>query len=150
MIKSKINLVLITFLFLLVFLSGCTEYRIKNKLEGLWAVDINDEIIEKNGWFDILGNTIYLEADFSCRGLAFKNTKKETGRLNEDGLWEIVLDKDEIYIILNVTDNPINGKYKVDFYRDYENKLLKMKLSNSTTEFTCAKFFQNFDRVKNW
>lgn len=141
----------ITTLFILIFITGCMMNSIENKAEGLWAVDISDDMIEKNGWHDIGGNTFYLRSDFSCSALIFKDPNHIIKTVNEKGTWQIIQNENgEAVIDIDVPGNPMNGKYKIEFYRDYTNKLLKMKLSNSTTEFTCAKFFQNFDRIKNW
>jgi len=136
-------------IFFVIIISGCTTNNTKSKLVGLWSVDIDDEIIRQNQWDNILGNVIILKSDFSCKGIVFFDPKTKE-RLNSEGTWSIIHFNNTDSIEFIIPGNSMSGKYKLDFYRDYTNKLLKIKLSNSNISFTCSKFLQNFDRIYNW
>lgn len=144
----RIN-IFITFICYLISATSCKKNDLEDKLIGAWSVDINSAIIERNNWQNIYGNTFTLENDFSCSVLPFKNILTDKFYpLN--GTWKCFSNNQQDTLIFNVPENPMNGKYEIVFYKDYDRKLLKMKLSNDSLEFTCSKFLQNFDTVRDW
>lgn len=128
---------------------GCKRTGLDRKLTGLWSIDINAEVVERNNWGDMLGNGISLRSDFTCRIPGFM-IEETNDRYNSEGTWQSLSVDGRDSLIIDVKDHPMNGRYKIEFYRDTKKELLKMRISNSTTEFTCAKFFQDPDRVSNW
>lgn len=129
--------------------TGCIKSSLEDKLVGAWSVDINSVTIERNNWHNIYGNTFTLKKDFSCEVLPFKDHVTDKFYPSH-GIWNTISHKGQDSLVLSVQNNPMNGKYKIEFYRDFNKKLLKIKLSNESVEFTCSKFIQNFDSVEDW
>ena len=128
---------------------GCKS-ALDRKLAGLWFIDINAEVVERNNWDNILGNGFNLESDFTCDMVAFRNVIT-SGRHNSHGTWQSFSVNGQDSLIIDVKDHPLSGRYKVEFYKDTEMEHLKMRVSNFRVEFTCAKFsFQNPAKVRNW
>ena len=146
----KIKFKLYTNLFFCFFyILGCNKNSLEDKLIGIWTVDINPIVIERNDWVNIYGNIFSLNSDFTCEVLPFLN-----GKTNEfyksKGTWLMISSNKCDSLFFNVPDHPMNGKYKIELYKDIDKKLLKMKLSKDSIQFTCSKFLQNFDKTKDW
>ena len=146
--KDSIRIYRVLFHFIcFFFIIGCNKGDLDNKLIGVWSIDINQTVVDRNNWQNILSNILALESDFTCSGISFYDTISDK-RFNKKGTWQSISKNGQDSIILNIRDNPMNGRYKIEFYRDFEKKLLKMRLSNDYIEFTCSKFLQNFDGVR--
>lgn len=133
---------------------GCKRTELDRKLTGVWAmdlwsIDINAETIEGSEWEGVLGNLLSFESDFTCRMPRFKNIAAND-YYDSCGTWQSSSFNGQDSLIIDVNNHPMSGRYKIEFYRDTEKELLKIRLSNSGVEFTCAKFLQNPDRVRNW
>ncbi|HET7732997.1 MAG TPA: hypothetical protein VFK73_04085 [Paludibacter sp.] len=56
---------------------------------------------------------------------------------DDKGKW--FLNSTEDTVFFDVPKNPLYGRYKVKFYKDYDNLKFKMKLSNDSTVLICSK-----------
>jgi hypothetical protein len=135
------------FLFFIIF-SGCTKDA-KDKLVGTWSVDIDNTVVEKNKWYDITSNMLIFKADYTFNGVSFFDPTKGISS-SSIGKWAYFSINNKDSVIIDIPDNPISGRYEVIFYKDYEKKLLKIKMKNDSIDFTAAKFLQDFDRNEDW
>lgn len=146
--KTKLLFYIILFFCAFHFI-GCSKNSLEDKLIGVWTVDINPIVIKKNNWTNIYGNIFSLDSDFTCEVLPFLNDETDEFYKSK-GTWLMISNNRCDSIFFNVPDHPMNGKYKIELYKDIDKKLLKMKLSKDSIEFTCSKFLQNFDKTKDW
>ncbi len=123
---------------------GCDKSN-KNKLIGTWIVDIDDHIMQKNNWYNLLDNMLIFRRDQTCSGISFYNPQTKT-EISGNGKWRCFSNNNIDYIILDIPNNSMNGKYEITFYKD--RKLLRMKMKNDHIEFTASKFSLDFNNAE--
>lgn len=122
-----LNIYVVVFFLLLL---SCTN-KTNKRLRGSWSVDLDSSIVSHRNW-DIVGNSIDLNKKDCILPRIFKN------KLNQDsGRWYFNSTEDSIFF--DVPENPLNGKYKVQFYKDYDKLQFKMRLTNDSTLLICSK-----------
>ena len=128
-------------IFLTVTLSllfSCTPEH-KTKLIGTWTIDhviVNGQ--EKNYLF--LSNLATFKKDGTC-SIPTKDRDE-----NRKGRWFIEKRDTNLILILDVKNNDFNGKYKLEYWKDSENKLLKAVLFNGDNlRITCSKILHNYE-----
>ena len=128
-IKSKNNKFYCLVLLFFIFIS-CTNKNEK-KIIGLWSIEIDSCIVYHREW-RIVDNLIIFESDNSVK---LPEIFPQKVKANE-GKWKIV-NNDSIYFI--APNNPLHGKYKFHFYKDYKNQQFKAKFTNDSTTIICSK-----------
>jgi len=124
--KSKFYcLVLIFFIF-----TSCTNKNEK-KIIGLWSIEIDSSNVYHRNW-RIVDNLILFESNYSFK---LPEIFPQKVKANE-GKWKII-NNDSIYFI--APNNPLHGKYKFCFYKDYRNMQFKVKFTNDSTIIICSK-----------
>lgn len=109
----------------------------KEKLVGWWAID------------DITINGVYRKVDLSVNAFTFENSgycrlpKVELKGIN-DGQWRIEKDEDDRYLIIESKNNPLVGRYRLNYFKDPKKKLYRMSLQSDSIEMVCSKAFQNY------
>jgi len=133
-IKSKKSKFYYLILILFIFTS-CTNKNEK-KIIGLWSIEIDSSIVYKRDW-RIIENLLIFESNYSCKLPEIFPQKVK----DNEGIWKI-LNQDSIFFI--APNNPLHGKYKFCFYKDYKNQLFKAKFTNDSTVIICSKSIIGF------
>lgn len=125
----------LVFFVLLILLGSCNTE--KRKLVGWWAIDsitINGE----NRKIDLSVNAFTFENNGDCRlpMLEFNGIKS--------GRWRIEKDEDDRYLIIESSDNPLVGRYRMTYFKDPKKKLYRMSLQSDSIEMVCSKAFQRY------
>lgn len=131
---NQLKTILVFFVALMLF-SSCNMER--EKLVGWWAIDsiiINGE----NRKIDLSVNAFAFEDNGYCRlpMLEFKGI--------ESGQWRIEKDEDDRYLIIESSDNPLVGRYRMIYFKDPKKKLYKMSLQSDRIEMVCSKALQKY------
>ncbi len=136
------------FFILIIFLSSCTS-PLDRKLIGIWTIDIDSLETTNPIWLDVLGNGLVLNDNHTALLPGFFNIDVN---YMDDITWESISEEKSNTICFQTSpDHPMSGKFKITFYRDYKEKLFKMKLENDNTVIICRKALQNFGRDNpNW
>ncbi|MBF0575567.1 hypothetical protein [Dysgonomonas sp. GY617] len=134
------------FFILIIFLSSCTS-RLDRKLTGIWSIDIDSLSTDNPLWYNFLDNMFILRNDHTASLPAILNLDINY----TDGIkWETVNGEVSDSIYFHTQEHPMSGKFKITFYRDYKEKLFKMRLENDNTVIICRKGLQNFDKKIDW
>ena len=142
--------ILILFVACLVF-NSCTNRKVKNVIEGWWTIDT---IYYKNYNIKtcLISNSLNLKFDVKSKFPVALNNCEPIIKNNYDQLAEIKLsnsDKlnDSIPFRLKIaTQNEIfAGTYKIVFYKDVPNHLLKMEIFSDKLYIVCRKGLFDFD-----
>lgn len=135
------------FFILIIFLSSCTS-SLDRKLTGIWSIDIDSLETTNMVWLDCIGNGLVLEDDHTALLPGFFNIDINS---KNDIKWESISDEGGNAIYFHTSpDNPMQGKFKITFYKDYKEKLFKMKLENENTVIICRKGLQSFWDDPSW
>jgi hypothetical protein len=113
------------------------------KLIGIWSIDVDSLRTTNPVWFDFLDNGLFFDKDHTARLPGIFNIDINY----TDGIkWETVNGEVSDSIYFHTQEHPMSGKFKITFYREYREKLFKMKLENENNIIICRKALQNFDR----
>lgn len=143
--------VCVLFVFNTVLFSGCSSNsNLNNGVCGGWSIDtlyfIDDDItacMVINGITFEENRVVLLPVtEYFCEGFE---------EYVDKGEWDII-DNDSIsnQLIITTKNHFFNGIHRIEFYPDYQNKLLKMRISSDSLYVVCRKFFVNFDKSINF
>ncbi len=130
-------------LMLLFLLVSCHTKTVR-RLDGWWAMELDSCYVttcSDSSWY-VLSNTILIDDDKSCI-LPLVSTLKNA--IDRSGSWSLIQDKNSPdSIIFDVPGHPLQGKYQLTFYKDYDRMEFKMKLENDSTHLVAYKFVIDF------
>lgn len=127
-----------------LILSSCVN-KTEKRIIGDWSIDLDSCRVCHRKW-DILGNSITFYKDYACSlPEIFQQSQNDNV-----GRWFLHHSIESDSLFLDVPNNPLYGKYKIELYKDYKNQLFKMKLENDSTILVCSKFLQNFNSNTDW
>lgn len=131
---NLLKMILVIFSVSVLFSFCNTE---KEKLVGWWAID-SIKIDGVNRKVDLSVNAFTFEGDGDCRlpMLEFKGI--------ESGHWRIEKDEDDRYLIIESSDNPLVGRYRMIYFKDPKKKLYRMSLQSDAIEMVCSKALQKY------
>jgi hypothetical protein len=117
------------------------------KLVGFWSIDLDSLRATNSDWNSILENMFILKDDYTASLPAIYNIDINY----TDGIkWESISNEGGDTIYFHTKEHPMSGKFKITFYRDYREKLFKMRLENNNSIIFCRKGFQNFELKIDW
>ena len=136
---ANIFVVLIT-----TFISTSCNTSLERKLMGTWSVE--DFYYLQGQKIDTMeANLLAINKNNFCRLPFFRN------EIVTEGKWRLVNKNDTVRFMIDAKGSSLHGIYTVHFFKDYDNKLLKVYMHNDTVSFIAAKFLQNFDEDgKDW
>ena len=137
------------YLILLVVLFNSCETReelASKKLIGQWAIhdmtnngkDCKDDLIVNYLMFHEKGFSIPEIYDYSAED---ENSNNE---------WNLSFDNQKLKLSLKCYNKIFEGSYELTFFKNYQERLLGIKLKSKTTSIIAYKFLQNFDSHRNW
>ena len=126
---------------ILLIVISCDSKSSKD-LIGMWSIDTirndNTELLYK-----FKSNLIYFNKDKTC------NLPPSGEGYYNEGKWQIEKKDSTLFLTINAEDNNLSGTYEILFWKDYENKLFKITLTNDDLKIICRKGFYNFDKSKD-
>lgn len=118
------------------------QHRTEKRLIGMWSLDIDSCIVYDRPWFmDFAENSFIIDSNQECSLPSLWGQ----ARNESQGDWQL-LHKRNVpdSIVFKVPNNPLNGKYAVCFYKDYNEMMFKMKLQNDSTLLIGSKHILSF------
>ena len=133
-----LNRVLLTTLFVSLFITSCKKAKIEKGVSGWWTIDTIS--YKRNDIGDC----------FLSSSIFFKKNKVEFPTINrecldtirpfgEEGKWKIESSNDYSYINIEIPNIVFRGRHKIIFHRDEANKLLKMEIISDSFYAVCRK-----------
>ena len=129
------------FIFLAVSISlllSCSSEH-KTKLVGTWTID-NVIVNGQENNYMYLSNLATFKKNGTC---SIPTTDRDE---NRKGKWYIKKQDTNLILIIDVKNNGLRGKYKLKFWKDSENKLLKaMLFRGDSVRIICSKILHNYN-----
>src|SRR5690606_15692874 len=72
--------------------------------------------------------------------------KEFKGGRDKVGDWKLINDSTSTFIIVESENDAFNGKYEITFFKDDDEKLLKMRLKSNQMDIWLSKGMFNFDQ----
>ena len=144
--KTSFQFFYIIFLF---FCSSCETHQelAKKKLIGQWEIR-EITINGKNCNDDLLINFMTFDEEHFSIPEIYNYAAEDK---DNNTKWFINTENGKkISLKLKCKNEIINGSYEVTFLKNYQEKLLGIKLKSKTVNIIAYKFFQNFDLNRNW
>ncbi len=134
-------------IFLLIVLASASSCGndVTNTINGMWSID---SLVYKG--VDIRNCLLSNLIVFHDKSINLPVTEDRCAgfeEFNENGNWKLI-ENSEIPILVNVNSKNalFKGNLRVEFYPDYNEKLLKMRLSSDSVCVICSKFLFDFDK----
>lgn len=120
-----------------LLLSCSPEY--KAKLIGTWTID-HVIVRGKDNNYMYLSNLATFQKNGTC---SIPPTNRNENRKGE---WSVEKQDTTLVLILDIENNGLRGKYKLNFWKDSENKLLKATLlKGDSLRIICSKMLHNYE-----
>jgi len=129
-------------------ISSCQsqENQIVDKLTGQWVIE------------EFEYNNKDLKFEYYVNVLSFKNDSlvlpesRDSSIIMANSDWKLLENGDQkVLLELSSPDSSFAGVYEIDFFKNYNKKLLGLKLQSDRTTLTLYKARQNFDLDgNNW
>lgn len=134
------------FFILIIFLASCTS-PLDRKLIGIWSIDVDSLRTTNPIWYDFVDNMFIIRKDYTASLPAIFCIDIN---YTDDIKWESISGENGDTIYFHTEEHPMRGEFKITFYRDYKEKLFKMRLENDSNVIICRKALQNFDKNMDW
>ena len=136
----------ITILTLTISSCQSQENQISDKLTGQWVIE------------EFQHNNKDLKFEYYVNVLSFKNDSlilpesRDSSKNTANSNWELVKKENQTVLLrLSSPDSSFAGVYEMDFFKNFNKKLLGLKLQSDKTKLTLYKARQNFDLDgNNW
>ncbi len=136
---------------ILLSLISCGK-QASDLINGIWSID---EIYfqDQDFRFNILGNMLSFDNRECVIPIIYRASKNNLIPLKkqDDGLWHTTEENGCYYLHIETTNKLFNGRHKIVFWKDEQEKLVKMTISSKDLYLVCRKGLFNFDlEVKEW
>lgn len=137
------------FVFLILLFSckmSVNQDNLKKKIDGMWDIyEMNYNHLDYKQELLINAFTVYSKDN---KITIPETTNYENEIFDNASKWDIV-GKDSL--VINSLNVAFNGRYKINFFKDYDRKLLGMELKSKNTYIKAFKVMQDFYiDGKNW
>lgn len=126
--------------FCVLFILFSCQSKTRNRLVGLWALELDSCIVSNRDWV-FCSNSMIIDEDNTCKLPILCTQRYDQSK----GSWQIIRGRNQDdSVIFVVPDSPLSGRYLITFYKDYKTMKFNMKLENDSILLVCTKSVVSF------